>query len=77
MRTHNRVIIACCLLHNLIKRENVVEPLDEELESFKAVPPPADTNPIMSIEPTDAWSTWRNALANEMFSEFRNQRGRL
>ena len=77
VRTHNRVIIACCLLHNLIKRENVVDPLDEELESFEAVPSPADTNPIMSIEPTDAWSTWRNALANEMFSEFRNQRGRL
>ena len=54
VRTHNRVIIACCLLHNLIKRENVVDPLDEELESFEAVPSPADTNLIMSIEPTDA-----------------------
>ena len=77
VRTHNRVIIACCLLHNLIKRENVVDPLDEELESFEVVPSPADTNPIMSIEPTDAWSTWRDTLANKMFSEFRNQRGRL
>ena len=57
VRTHNRVIIACCLLHNLIKRENVVDPLDEELESFEAVPPPADTNSIMITEPTDAWST--------------------
>ena len=77
VRTHNRVIIACCLLHNLVRRENDLDPLDEEFETIAVDPPPVDTDPIMSIEPTDAWSTWRDTLANDMYLEFRSQRGRL
>ena len=75
VRTHNRVIIACCLLHNLIRWENVSDPLDEELETIATDPPPMDVDPITSIKSTDAWSHWRDRLANEMFSEFRTHRG--
>ena len=78
VRTHNRVIIACCLLHNLIRRDNIPDPLDEELlDTIETVPSPEDRDLIMSIEPTDAWSTGRDTLANEMYLEFRTERGRL
>ncbi|XP_061357670.1 protein ALP1-like [Gastrolobium bilobum] len=31
VKTHNRIIIACCLLHNLIRREMDIDPLEIEL----------------------------------------------
>ena len=41
IRTHNHVIIACCLLHNLIRREDVFDPLEAELDVVKASTQPA------------------------------------
>ena len=77
MYTHNHVIITCYVLHNLIRQENVINPLDEELETIEAIPPPMDRDSIISIKPTDAWSTWRDPLANVMYSKFRTKKGRL
>ena len=71
IRTHNRMIIACCLLHNLIRREDVLDPLEAELDIVEAGTQPQGHIPITTIEPSDAWSNWRDGLANQMFNEFR------
>ncbi|KAM3217035.1 hypothetical protein P3L10_026478 [Capsicum annuum] len=32
VKVHNRVISACCLIHNFIRREMEVDPLDSDME---------------------------------------------
>ena len=66
----NRYIVACCLLHNLIRGDNVEDPLDEQLDAFEAG---TDTNmntPIMTMETNDFWSNFREHVANDMFAAF-------
>ena len=66
----NRYIVGCCLLHNLIRRDNVEDPLDQQLDAFE---PGTDTNintPIMIMETNDLWSNSREHVANDMFVAF-------
>ena len=72
VKTHNRIIIACCLLHNLIRREMLVDPLETELDNMSTddeVELELHDN-IETIEPSEAWSAWRDALANEMYNDW-------
>ncbi|KAF7815222.1 protein ALP1-like [Senna tora] len=75
-KTHNRVIIAYCLLHNLIRQENALDtvenqPLDEvENQPLDEDTHMEDVNPISTIEKSNAWSGYR--LAADMFNEFRS-----
>jgi hypothetical protein len=32
IKTHNQIIMACCLLHNYMRREMLVDPLKEQLD---------------------------------------------
>ncbi|KAL8492690.1 hypothetical protein ACS0TY_024038 [Phlomoides rotata] len=71
----NGLILACALIHNFIRNEMPNDPLEKEL-----IP----ENPtqlheeefIDSVNPSHAWSTWRDTLASEMpsllFSDFCN-----
>ncbi|KAF7844209.1 protein ALP1-like [Senna tora] len=40
VQTHNKIVVACCLLHNLIRRENARDPLDDEAKNL--VPEPVE-----------------------------------
>ncbi|KAF7821894.1 protein ALP1-like [Senna tora] len=40
VKIHNMIVIVCCLLHNLIRRDNAGDPLDNEAENL--VPEPAE-----------------------------------
>ncbi|KAF7822206.1 protein ALP1-like [Senna tora] len=64
VKTHNMIVIACCLLHNLIRRENVGDPLNDEAENLD--PEPAEEpveehaefdGPISTVETrqTEEW----------------------
>ncbi|KAK4278788.1 hypothetical protein QN277_016587 [Acacia crassicarpa] len=74
VRLQNRYIVACCLLHNLIRREGVQDPLDEQLESFDIEPATDENMPIVPLETTDVWTNYREQIANEMFADFVAQR---
>ncbi|XP_050226172.1 protein ALP1-like [Mercurialis annua] len=72
-RTHNRIIIACCLLHNFIRMEHEFDPFEAEINET------SDNNvieddPIIAIEPSEAWTTMRMELANEMFNTWKASR---
>ncbi|KAF7834759.1 protein ALP1-like [Senna tora] len=63
MKTHNMIVIACCLLHNLIRRDNAGDPLDDEVENL--VPEPAEEpmeepaevdGPISTVETSESWT---------------------
>ncbi|KAF7803030.1 protein ALP1-like [Senna tora] len=54
VKTHNMIVIACCLLHNLIRRENVGDPLNDEAENLD--PEPADRQ--MVVADRDVWDAY-------------------
>ncbi|KAL5559045.1 hypothetical protein UlMin_035256 [Ulmus minor] len=75
IKTQNRIIMACCLLHNFIRRKMSNYPYDnvvnEPLEEFNQAEEYSGS--ISTIEPTDEWSEWRNHLAEQMYNEWINR----
>ncbi|KAL5549125.1 hypothetical protein UlMin_004356 [Ulmus minor] len=75
IKTQNRIIMACFLLHNFIRREMPNDPydnvVDEPVEEFNQAKEYSGS--ISTIEPTDEWSEWRNNLAEQMYNEWRNR----
>ncbi|XP_059281069.1 protein ALP1-like [Lycium ferocissimum] len=69
VKIHTRIISACCLLHNFIRREMEVDPLDTETEfNMEHQHEPEHAN-IDTVEPSDEWTTWRDELAQSMWNE--------
>ena len=66
IKTQCKIILAYCLLHNLIKREMCVDPLEQELDvqDHQVI-----GEPITIIEPSDQWSAWQRNFAIQMFNE--------
>lgn len=74
VKAQNRIIIACCLLHNLIRQDTAFDPLeDQEMDEDAHM---GDGDTISTIETSDEWSGFRDRLAVEMFDNFRGQRRR-
>jgi hypothetical protein len=69
-----RIINACCLLHNFIRREMPTDPMEEQLginmEEQLHNEDIAHAAPINTIEGSDAWSTWRENLATGSWNEW-------
>ncbi|KAK4253826.1 hypothetical protein QN277_010451 [Acacia crassicarpa] len=70
VKIQNRYILTCCLIHNLIHRESVEDPLDEQLESFDEEPPTMDNTPMIPMETSDSWNNSSENLANDLFAAF-------
>ncbi|KAK9292927.1 hypothetical protein L1049_020908 [Liquidambar formosana] len=71
VKTHCKIIVACCLLHNLIQREMPVD-LVEAL--FVEQVNQVQGEPITTIESSNQWNAWRTNLANQMFNDWRESR---
>ena len=75
VRVHNRIIIACCLLHNFIRTHMSIDPIEAEVgEGLPSNVVDDDEPNIVNIHPSDAWATWRMELANQMFDEWQASR---
>ncbi|EOY02963.1 Uncharacterized protein TCM_017356 [Theobroma cacao] len=74
IRIHNRIIIACCLLHNFIRREMSFDPIEVDLGEFVETNIAVDEDFISTIDPTDVWGNFRMELANQMFNEWQASR---
>ncbi|KAG8475400.1 hypothetical protein CXB51_031904 [Gossypium anomalum] len=58
VRVHNRIIIACCLLHNFIRTYMSLDPIEAELgEGLPSNVIDDDDPNIVNIHPSDAWAT--------------------
>ncbi|KAG6536531.1 hypothetical protein ZIOFF_001589 [Zingiber officinale] len=70
IETQVRIILACCLLHNLIRKYMSFDP--QELEPFEEDDMEdehfEDDEYVTSITPTEEWTNFRNSLALEMQS---------
>ncbi|KAG6492673.1 hypothetical protein ZIOFF_047638 [Zingiber officinale] len=73
IETQVRIILACCLLHNLIRKYMSFDP--QELEPFEEDDMEdehfEDDEYVTSITPTEEWTNFRNSLALEMFNHWR------
>ena len=69
LKTQCKIITACCLLQNLIRREMLIDPLKDEL--IQPEEDPMDHEFIDQVSSSEHWTTWRNNLAIEMFNEWR------
>ena len=56
IKAQSRIIIACCLLHNLIKREMPVDPLEHLLDENHPAPPQLVDEYIDAMEASNQWS---------------------
>ena len=69
--TQIKTITACCLIHNLIRREMTLDPGEVEYDRMENVDINEEEDIIGSIASSDRWTNWRDELANQMFGEWR------
>ena len=74
IRVHNRIIVACCLLHNFIRIEMSVDPFENEVGKYLHSNPLVQNNSIIGIKPSNHWTNWRLELANQMFIKWQSSR---
>ena len=74
VRTVNRIVMACCLLHNLIRREMAIDPMEEYYNMSGPRRQRRDEEHIDTIESSDKWRVKRDQLAREMFDSWRPTR---
>lgn len=71
IKTQIRLIMACFLLHNFIRREMPIDPIEAELDGAQYNPIHEDevigTQFVESIEPTTNWTQLRENIATEMW----------
>ena len=77
IETQNRLVMCCFLLHNYIRGEMGVDPVDAELDALNGngdeepeggqPDPAADTQFIDTIEASPGWNQMRVDLANYMW----------
>ncbi|GFZ19888.1 hypothetical protein Acr_28g0005930 [Actinidia rufa] len=75
-RTQCRIVTACCLLlHNFIKREMSIDPVEHEydmweLHNMHNVPLEDPEDHITQVDTTNEWTEMRDNLATQMYNEF-------
>ena len=75
IKTQIRIITACCLLHNLIRREMSIDPVEIEYNVNTSAEDVRDDEFVGSVASSDEWNTWRDDLAKKMFNEWRARCG--
>ena len=72
IKTQCKIIVACSLLHNLIRREMTVDPLEHEV--IEVDEDEVDNDFIGQASSSQHWTTWRDNMAIQMFNEWRGNR---
>ncbi|XP_021753802.1 protein ALP1-like [Chenopodium quinoa] len=75
IRTHGRIVMACCLLHNLIRKFMPTDDIKEDELSESDDDSESDSDDerefITSVATSDHWTNFRNTLAQDMFNDWR------
>ncbi|KAL8499204.1 hypothetical protein ACS0TY_022251 [Phlomoides rotata] len=70
--TANKIIMACCLIHNYIRNEMMFDPLEGGLDEYMSNQSAADSNDytdvVDSLDTTIEWTTKRDEMALNMFN---------
>lgn len=72
IKTQNRLIMACFLLHNFIRTQMEVDPFEENLDTVAGEDSAAEqdngTEYIDYVEASPEWTQKRDAIAQEMWN---------
>ncbi|XP_075519249.1 uncharacterized protein LOC142553124 [Primulina tabacum] len=68
LKTQNRIVMACILLHNFIRSQMSTDPMEEVDEDVGSPGHDADDDFITSFESSGEWDTWRENFALSMWS---------
>ncbi|KAG8379503.1 hypothetical protein BUALT_Bualt07G0095200 [Buddleja alternifolia] len=71
IKTQNHIVMACCLLHNFIRMEMPIDPLDHLFPDGYVNNGDADDNVdfIDIVESSTEWSNWRDSIANAIYKK--------
>ncbi|GJX42246.1 ALP1-like protein [Tanacetum coccineum] len=69
VKLKDRIIMACCLLHNYVRQEMPNDPFEYEYESSEVIEDlgVGDRDYITSVGTSNEWDAFRNDLAQSMF----------
>ncbi|XP_071724774.1 uncharacterized protein [Rutidosis leptorrhynchoides] len=77
MRSYNKIVLACCSLHNLIRKEMARDYAEEECKEANRRNAPTEAvqvddlpEDIATVDSSPQWNMWRDNLAQEMFDEW-------
>jgi hypothetical protein len=71
IKTQGRIITACCLLHNHIRKEMALDPMERNLGYDEVSDEVMAGDMIATVEPSTTWSQWRDNFALEIFNRWR------
>ncbi|KAI8530456.1 hypothetical protein RHMOL_Rhmol11G0059800 [Rhododendron molle] len=73
IRTQSRIVTACCLVHNHIRKEMSIDPHEHELDNLEEED--HDDDYIDTVETSGQWTDWRDAFAQHIYQEWQERRG--
>ncbi|KAL0291733.1 UNVERIFIED_CONTAM: hypothetical protein Sradi_7015300 [Sesamum radiatum] len=73
IKIQNRIIMTCCLLHNYIRQEMPVDPLENNLSESETVGAPDNVEYVGSVDTNPIWNNWRDEIAHSMYNAWRAQ----
>ncbi|KAH6787826.1 hypothetical protein C2S52_007378 [Perilla frutescens var. hirtella] len=68
IKVQNRIILACCLVHNFIRNVMEIDPIENEVPELGG---PHQEDYVDIIESSTQWISWRDNLAASMYNEWR------
>ncbi|GFP94726.1 hypothetical protein PHJA_001617000, partial [Phtheirospermum japonicum] len=76
IKTQNRIIMACCLLHNFIRTTMANDPMQDEVaeDHTEHNHLPDDGSYVDQVDTSMEWNQWRDEIAQSMFNEWRSNR---
>ncbi|XP_057250682.1 protein ALP1-like [Beta vulgaris subsp. vulgaris] len=85
LQTHGRIVLACALLHNLVKKymppsfddDELYEEIESDGDDSDGDEEQEEVEYITSINVSDPWTNWRNSLAQSMFNDWRARHRRI
>lgn len=73
LKVQIRLIMCCFLLHNFIRGEMAVDPIEQQLEGlfehFHTGEEPEDIEYVDVVEPSSEWNQYREAMARDMWAQ--------
>ncbi|KAL8489863.1 hypothetical protein ACS0TY_025665 [Phlomoides rotata] len=76
IQTTNQIIMTCCLIHNYIRREMDVDPLESSLDDYMATlasdgDMTGNADIVDTLDSTSEWTVWRDTRALNMYNDWR------
>ncbi|KAL0401180.1 UNVERIFIED_CONTAM: hypothetical protein Slati_4147900 [Sesamum latifolium] len=70
IEVQNKIIMACCFLHNFIRSEMLTDPLELEIPETNEQTFNRNMEFVSSVDTNPSWTNWRDELDSSMYTEW-------